>query len=85
MWLCDIISLKVLLEAGGDIDAVDDDGNSPLHVTCYGEDGNPSELALIEIQVSHVQEIWKVMIVLTRIARTRDNLKTYAKMSTERA
>lgn len=49
----DAETLKVLLEAGGDIDAVDDDGNSPLHVTCYGEDGNPSELALIEIQLKH--------------------------------
>lgn len=44
----------MLLEAGADIDAVDDDGNSPLHVMCYGEEGNETHLDCIEILVSYV-------------------------------
>ena len=42
----------MLLEAGADIDAVDHDGNSPLHVMCYGEEGQHSQLDCIEILVS---------------------------------
>ncbi|XP_028403348.1 uncharacterized protein LOC114526043 isoform X2 [Dendronephthya gigantea] len=45
----DAETLKVLLEAGADIDAVDDDGNSPLHVMCYGEEGKDAKLDCIEI------------------------------------
>ena len=45
----DAETLKVLLEAGANIDAVDDDGNSPLHVLCYGEVGKDTQLDCIEI------------------------------------
>ena len=44
--------MQVLLEAGADIDAVDNDGNTPLHVMCYGEEGHETQLDSIEILVS---------------------------------
>ena len=47
-----IFSIQVLLEAGADVDAVDGDGNTPLHVLCYGEEGHDTQLGSIEILVS---------------------------------
>ncbi|XP_048588484.1 uncharacterized protein LOC116619849 isoform X3 [Nematostella vectensis] len=40
--------IKLLLEAGANIDCVDHDGNTPLHVKCYGETGEPTDLECIE-------------------------------------
>lgn len=37
---------------GSNIDSVDHDGNSPLHVKCYGESGEATDLECIEKLVS---------------------------------
>jgi ankyrin repeat protein len=60
----------VLLEAGADIDAVDDDGNSPLHVMCYGEEGNETHLDCIEILVSYVYLVLYTFYISWEIERT---------------
>ncbi|KAJ7381796.1 hypothetical protein OS493_038977 [Desmophyllum pertusum] len=41
-------SHQLLLEAGSNIDCEDHDGNTPLHVKCYGESGEPTDLECIE-------------------------------------
>ena len=46
------MSSQILLEAGAKIDAMDHDGNTPLHVKCYGELGQTTELECIEKMVS---------------------------------
>jgi hypothetical protein len=45
----DVKIIKLLLDYGGDVNATDLDGNSPLHVKCYGEKGKPSDLEAIEM------------------------------------
>ena len=48
------LSPQLLLEAGSNIDSVDQDGNTPLHVKCYGESGEVTDLECIEKMVSTV-------------------------------
>ena len=38
-----------LLDAGALINGEDSEGNTPLHVKCYGETGRPSELGCVEL------------------------------------
>ena len=51
--------LQILLEAGANIDAVDHDGNTPLHVKCYGESGESTDLECIEKMVMIAQMLIK--------------------------
>lgn len=44
-----LISLQMLLDAGAMVDAEDVEGNTPLHVKCYGESNKPSDLTSIEL------------------------------------
>ena len=46
------LSSQLLLEAGSNIDSIDQDGNTPLHVKCYGESGEATDLECIEKMVS---------------------------------
>lgn len=39
----------MLLDAGAMVDAEDVEGNTPLHVKCYGESNKPSDLTSIEL------------------------------------
>lgn len=39
---------------GSNIDSVDHDGNTPLHVKCYGESGEATDLECIEKLVSQI-------------------------------
>ena len=41
------VLFKLLLESGADINVLDEDRNSPLHVKCYGENGEPTQLECI--------------------------------------
>ncbi|KAK3101728.1 hypothetical protein FSP39_005894 [Pinctada imbricata] len=41
--------LELLLDSGAMVDAEDSEGNTPLHVKCYGESGRPSDMTSIEI------------------------------------
>lgn len=44
---------QILLDNSAMIDAEDSEGNTPLHVKCYGETGQPPELESIELLLSH--------------------------------
>lgn len=44
-----LISVQMLLDAGAMVDAEDVEGNTPLHVKCYGESNKPSDLTSIEL------------------------------------
>ena len=59
----------MLLEAGASIDAVDDDGNSPLHVMCYGEEGKDTQHDCIEILVSLVILFCKRFILYLHVLK----------------
>ncbi|XP_061182605.1 uncharacterized protein LOC133190936 [Saccostrea echinata] len=41
--------MELLLDAGALVDAEDVEGNTPLHVKCYGESGKPSDMTSIEL------------------------------------
>ncbi|VDI27930.1 Hypothetical predicted protein, partial [Mytilus galloprovincialis] len=41
--------LEEILDSGALVDAEDSEGNTPLHVKCYGETGKPAEMASIEL------------------------------------
>lgn len=41
--------MEMLLDAGAMVDAEDVEGNTPLHVKCYGESNKPSDLTSIEL------------------------------------
>ncbi|ESO91608.1 hypothetical protein LOTGIDRAFT_233395 [Lottia gigantea] len=45
----DVSTMEILLECEAVIDSEDCEGNTPLHVKCYGESGKPSELPCIEL------------------------------------
>ncbi|PVD34056.1 hypothetical protein C0Q70_05318 [Pomacea canaliculata] len=49
----DSATLQILLDNSAMIDAEDSEGNTPLHVKCYGETGQPPELESIELLLSH--------------------------------
>ena len=53
-FLYPFLILQLLLEAGSNIDCEDHDGNTPLHVKCYGESGEPTDLECIEKMVRKV-------------------------------
>ncbi|KAJ8299500.1 hypothetical protein KUTeg_023560 [Tegillarca granosa] len=44
-----VCKLQLLLDAGAMVDAEDSEGNTPLHVKCYGESNKPSEMTSIEL------------------------------------
>lgn len=44
-----LISVQMLLDAGAMVDAEDVEGNTPLHVKCYGESNKPSDVTSIEL------------------------------------
>ena len=45
----DLNIIKLLIDYGAEVNAADLDGNTPLHVKCYGEKNKPSELQVIEM------------------------------------
>ncbi|XP_050411091.1 uncharacterized protein LOC126825502 [Patella vulgata] len=45
----DIETMQLLLDMEAVIDCEDAEGNTPLHVKCYGESGKPSQLSCIEL------------------------------------
>jgi ankyrin repeat protein len=45
-------TVRLLIEEGAEIDAVDVQGNTPLHVKAYGEPGRPSELDAVRLLVA---------------------------------
>lgn len=49
----DIRIIKLLLDNGADVNISDLDGNSPLHIRCYGEKDYPSEIEAIELLIHH--------------------------------
>lgn len=50
--ICTVTRLfQLLLEAGANVSAVDAEGNTPLHVKCYGETGQPSDLPAIQLLI----------------------------------
>ena len=44
-----IVSCQLLLDAGAKVSVEDGEGNTPLHVKCYGEAGLESELGAIQL------------------------------------
>ncbi len=51
-----------LLEAGADINILDDDKNSVLHVKCYGENNESSQLQCISRLVSLIRCLFEIQI-----------------------
>ncbi|XP_067933694.1 uncharacterized protein [Watersipora subatra] len=45
--------LKALTDAGALINTIDDEGNSPLHVKCFGETNKPTQLECIEMLIEN--------------------------------
>ena len=47
---CKFVSImRMLIEYGADVNAVDLDGNMPIHIKCLGEKNKPSQLECIEL------------------------------------
>lgn len=44
-----VFPLQVLMEAGVKVNVEDTEGNTTLHVKCYGETGNLSELDCVDM------------------------------------
>lgn len=43
--------LQALIDTGALVNISDDEGNSPLHVKCFGETNKPSEIDCIEMLI----------------------------------
>uniref|UniRef100_W5NHP1 Uncharacterized protein n=1 Tax=Lepisosteus oculatus TaxID=7918 RepID=W5NHP1_LEPOC len=49
----DAETIQFLIDRGADINRKDDDGNTPIHVVCYGEPGKDTNLDCVRLLLSH--------------------------------